>query len=264
MPSLNRNEKVTCDNCSTQITELNLARHKKRCSGGKLSSTQCPNFSTKSQNDLNYHIAQKHSALKPAVTFKCKNCYEGFPGFYALHQHKNTQHGFPMKTTSFGPDDIINAVNIANPKEELCSCQQFLVDSELKRVRHKVSNCAIENLNSKIVGKKLDLSFNNPKCAAKAKLVFGSILRKIEVGGFTYFYAHENNTPLDRSKLVCTREDLANIEDFHNKIDVIESCSRERMNTKLRFYKLTKLTVIAALFKDFLMGCKDLSEPNLS
>ena len=50
---------------------------------------QCPNFSTKSQNDLNYHIAKKHSAQKLDVTFKCKLCYQEFPGFYALRQHIN-------------------------------------------------------------------------------------------------------------------------------------------------------------------------------
>ena len=29
MPSLNRNEKITCEKCDTQATELNFARHKK-------------------------------------------------------------------------------------------------------------------------------------------------------------------------------------------------------------------------------------------
>ena len=59
MPSLNRYEKVTCENSGTQTTKLNLARHKKRCSAGTLNCSQCPNFSTKLQNDLNYHIAKK-------------------------------------------------------------------------------------------------------------------------------------------------------------------------------------------------------------
>ena len=70
MPSLYRNEKVTCENCGTQTTKLNFARHKKSCSAGTLYCPQCPNFFTKSQNDLNYHIAKKHSAPKPEVTFK--------------------------------------------------------------------------------------------------------------------------------------------------------------------------------------------------
>ena len=64
MPSSNRYEKVTCENCGTQSTKLILARHKKSCSAGTLYCTQCPNFSTKSQNDLIYHIAKKHSAPK--------------------------------------------------------------------------------------------------------------------------------------------------------------------------------------------------------
>ena len=81
--SLNRYEKVTCENCGTQTTKLNLARQKKSCSAGTLYCTQCPNFSAKSQTDLNYHIAKKYSSPKLDVTFKCKLWYQRFPGFYA-------------------------------------------------------------------------------------------------------------------------------------------------------------------------------------
>ena len=96
MPSLNRNEKFTCHNCGTPTTKLNLARHRKRCSVGTLFCTQYPNFSTKSQNDLNHHNAKKHSVTKPDVTFKCNLFYQEFPGFYALRQHRNTQHGIKV------------------------------------------------------------------------------------------------------------------------------------------------------------------------
>ena len=96
MPSLNRHEKVTCENCGTQTTKLNLARHKKRCSAGTLYCIQCSNFSTKSQNDLIYHFAKKHSAPKIDVNFKCKLCHQEFPGLHALRQHKNTQHGMQI------------------------------------------------------------------------------------------------------------------------------------------------------------------------
>ena len=54
-----------------------------------------------------------------------------------------------------------------------------------------------------------------------------------------------------------THDYLANLKDFLNKTDVIESCSRERMNIKWRFYKLTYLTVFAALLKDVPMGRKN-------
>ena len=150
-------------------------------------------------------------------------------------------------------------------REELRSCQHFLVDSELERAGHKVFNYAIENINAEIVDEKLDHFFNNLKCAAKFDLVFGVILRNIEDGGFKCFYAHENNTILDRFQLVCTREDLAKLKSFLNKTDVIESFSRERMNTNWRFYKLTNLTFFAALLKDVPMGYKNavLPEPLL-
>ena len=79
----------------------------------------------------------------------------------------------------------------------------------------------------------------------------------IEDGSFRYFYAHENNTLLNRSKLVCTHDDLVKLKDFLNKTEVTESCSRKKINTKWRFYKLTNLTVFAALLKDVPMGCKE-------
>ena len=81
MPSLNRSEKVTCENCGVQITKYHLARHKKRCSAGTLYCSKCPNFSTKSRDDLNYHIAKQHSAAGPSKTYKCKLCYAEFPRF---------------------------------------------------------------------------------------------------------------------------------------------------------------------------------------
>ena len=77
MPSLNRNEKVTCENCGTKS---NLARHKKKCSFGTLYCTKCPSISTKSRTDLNFHNAKKHIAPKLDVTFECKLCYKEFPG----------------------------------------------------------------------------------------------------------------------------------------------------------------------------------------
>ena len=36
-----------------------------------------------------------------------------------------------------------------------------------------------------------------------------------------------------------------------------ESCTKERPNTKWRFFKITNLTIFAALLRDIPMGCKD-------
>ena len=169
-------------------------------------------------------------------------------------------------TTDVEVQHIVGDLEDHRLREALRSCQHFLVASELERARHKVFNYAVETLNETIVNEKLDLLYNNLKCAAKMNLAFGFILKNIEDGGFRYFYAHENNTLLDRSKLMCTRDDLAELKHIAIKSDVIESCSRERLSTNWRFYKLTNLTVFAALLKDVPMfGCKDelLPEPLL-
>ena len=173
------------------------------------------------------------------------------------------QIGFGTKDVSL--EHKVRDVEDHSLKEELRSCQLFLVASELERARHKVFNYAVETLNETIVNEKLDHFFNNLKSAAKANLVFGFILKNIEDGGFRYFYALESNTLLDRSKLVCFHDELAQLKDFLNKTDAIESCSRERMNTKWRFYKLTNLTLFAVLLKDVPMGCRNavLPEPLL-
>ena len=96
--------------CGTQTTR-NIVRHKNSCSAGILYCSQCPNYSTKSQSDMNYHVANKHRTPKPDVTLKFTLCYQEFPGFYALKQHKNNQHGFPIKTAKVDRDDIINEVD---------------------------------------------------------------------------------------------------------------------------------------------------------
>ena len=68
MPVLDRNGKITCENCGVQITKVNLARNQKSCSTGTLYCTQCPNFSTKSRGDLNYLVVKQHSAAGPSKT----------------------------------------------------------------------------------------------------------------------------------------------------------------------------------------------------
>ena len=103
------------------------------------------------------------------------------------------------------------------------------------------------------------------KFAAKVNLVFSFILKNTEDGGLRYFYAHETNTLLGRSKVVCTHDDLADLKNFLNKTRVIKSCSQKKMNTKWRFYKLANLTVFSAFLKDVPIGCRDavLHEPLL-
>ena len=119
MPSLIGKEKITCENCGTQTTRNNIVRHKKIFSAGTLYCTQFPNFSTFSQDDINYHVAKQHSVAGPSKTFKCKLCHAEFPGFHALRQHKNTQHrtqiGFGA--SNIDVEDIVGDVDNQSLRE---------------------------------------------------------------------------------------------------------------------------------------------------
>ena len=179
MPALDRNVKVTCGNCGTSVTRKHLSRQKSSCNGGTLYCANCPNFSTKSRDDLNYHIAKKHSTLRVKTTHKCKICFKEFSGFYALRQHKTSEHGIQMKSAEFDVNNFLED-NDADLKEELQACQHFRLHSELEKGRHRVINFAMSTFDNSLINEKLDLVFNGLKCAAKGSLAFGFVLKNID------------------------------------------------------------------------------------
>ena len=67
-------------------------------------------------------------------------------------------------------EHIVGDVEEHSLREELRSCQHFLMDSELDRTRHKVFNYAAETLRETIINEELDHFFNNLKSAAKMNL----------------------------------------------------------------------------------------------
>ena len=54
------------------------------------------------------------------------------------------------------------------------------------------------------------------------------MLRNTETVEYRYFHAHENNTLLDKSVLLCTRTDLMTLQNKVKKQDMIEFCTQER------------------------------------
>ena len=87
----------------------------------------------------------------------------------------------------------------------------------------------------------------------------------IDDGLLRCFYAHENRTFLNKSKLAFAAEDMVKLKKVLNKTDLIEMRNGYRIKTKWRFYKLPNLTVFAALHKEEPIGCRDavLPEPFL-
>ena len=220
---------------------------------------KCLNFCTKSRDDINYHIAKKHSVPRPSISYKCKLCHAEFSGFYALRQHKNTQHGtqIGVGANNIDVEDIVGDVDDQSLREELESGKHFLTDTEMEIGRHRVFNFAMSSFEISLLNDKLDYVFKELKSAAKVNIAFGFIPKILEDAMCRYSYAHENNTIMERIKLVCTQADKTNLNDRMQKMDIVDICTRERANTKWNFYKLTNLTILASLLKDVPMGCKD-------
>ena len=176
-----------------------MVRHKKRCSAGTLYCTQCPNVSTLSQDNLNYHVANKHRVPRPSITYKYQPCNAELPGFYALRQHKNTQHGTQIGFGANNIDvkDIVGDIDDQSLREELEFCKHLLTDTEMEKGRHRVFNFAMSSFDMSLLNDKMDYVFKELKWAAKVNLAFGFVLKNIEDGMCRYFYAHENNTILE-------------------------------------------------------------------
>ena len=122
-------------------------------------------------------------------------------------------------------EDIVGDVDDQSLREELESCKHFLTDTEMENGRHRVFNFAMSSFNMSLLNDKLDYVFKELKFAAKVNLAFGFVLKNIEDGLCRYFYAHENNTIMETSKLVCTQADMTTLKDRMQKMDIVDICT---------------------------------------
>ena len=98
--------------------------------------------------------------------------------------------------------------------------------------RNRVFNFAMSSFDIFLLNDKLDHVFKELKSAAKVNLAFGLVLKNFEDGSCRYFYAHQNNTVMERSQLVCTQADVTNLKEKLQKMAIIDLCTRERAITK--------------------------------
>ena len=97
-------------------------------------------------------------------------------------------------------------------REELEYCEYFLTDAEMENGRHRVFNFVMSIFDLSLLNDELHYVFKQLKCAAKVNLAFGFVPKKAENRSFRYFNAHKNNTFMERSKLVFTPEDIADLK----------------------------------------------------
>ena len=225
MPALSRNEKMKCEGCTQEYRRADAARYRKRCE--KQKEHKCPNchFYTKSKEEMGYHVAKKHAQPSSKQSTVCSSCEQEFPSYYSLQQHRRKEHGAKQRKTSDTVADLNKIVeeegeNDEKLKEELCTCQHFLVDTEMENGRQKVFNFQISKLDTKIINEKLEEVFNKLDSAAKINIALGFVLRNNGTGEYQFFYAHENKTLFEKSHLLCTKADLIIIQGKVEKFDM--------------------------------------------
>ena len=90
-------------------------------------------------------------------------------------------------------------------------------------------------LDAHTLTKKLDTVFQKFNCAVMLNVAFGFVFNKLEERICRYYYAHENNTLMERSKLVATKEDLVKIKNELSNTDVIEACTKKTSQNMVEF-----------------------------
>ena len=259
---------MKCEDCTQEYRRADAARHRKRCE--KQKENKCPNchFYTKSKEEMGYHVAKKHAQPSSKQSTVCPSCEQEFPSYYSLQQHRRQEQGAKQRKHSDTVADLNKILEEEGEdgeklKEELSACQHFLVDTELENGRHKVFNFQMSKLDTKIINEKLEEVFNKLDSAAKINIALGFVHRNLETGEYRYFYAHENNTLFEKSRLLCTKADLITIQGKVEKFDIVEQCTQERQNTKWRFKLITNVKFFAALLKNIPMGCPDSVLPEI-
>ena len=132
-----------------------------------------------------------------------------------------------MKSGDFDVNNLLEDDDV-DLKEELWACQLFLVvDCELEEGKHRVFNFAVSTCDNSLINKKLDLVIKGLKCAAKVTLRLELFV--LHTGSCRSFYAHENNTVMEKSKVLCTPDDIPNLKENLQKTDFVDLRTQKRV-----------------------------------
>ena len=113
------------------------------------------------------------------------------------------QIGSGTRNVDVDVEHIVGNVEDHTLREELPSCQHFLVDSELERARHKVFNYAVETLNGAIVNKKLDYFFQQFELCSKSESGFWFHFGKTEKMEGSDIFTHTETIPCWIGRNMC-------------------------------------------------------------
>ena len=92
MSALDRNIDIDCDKSGNRMVNKNISRHNKTYKGGNLFCLECPEFTPKTKEELNYYKPKKHRKDDSEKNSTCTDCILTFQCFYALRKHVQTFH----------------------------------------------------------------------------------------------------------------------------------------------------------------------------
>ena len=91
---------------------------------------------------MGFHVSKKHAQPSSKHSTVCLSCEKEFPNFYSVQQHRRKEHGAKQRKSNDTVSDLNKIVeeegeDCEKRKEELSTCQPFLVDTEMENGRHK-------------------------------------------------------------------------------------------------------------------------------
>ena len=113
-------------------------------------------------------------------------------------------------------------------KEDMSACQISLMDMEMENGRYKVFTFQMPKSDTRSINEKLKEVFNKIDLAAKIDIALRFVLRKVQTGEYWYYYAHENNTLVEKLPLLRTKADLITIQGKYENFDIVQQCTQER------------------------------------
>ena len=113
-------------------------------------------------------------------------------------------------------------------RKESETCKHSLVDREMGNGRHGLFNFHMDFVDAHTSSHKLDTVFEKLKCAANFSPAFGFVLKCVENGICPFYYAHEMNTLMERSRLGVTEEVFVKTRSVSGNTDLIKACTKER------------------------------------
>ena len=171
-------------------------------------------------------------------TVRCRRCLQEFPNRHEMYLHIREQH------IQRGRGDTEVVVNIEDQRLRnfYDKYRSFICDQHEIGQPELFYNFPVPtDLSCEDMRQHLDFIYENQQQSFKINLSFGFVLQHVDTEELRYFRAYSNDTILDVSFTVSTREDLEFLIQRLSEIDIMSEVTKNRPNIKWRLVLLTNV-----------------------